>query len=177
MKLGKTFLIVLAVFAAFSSTTCFASEKTHRAAIEEMLTLTDVDKLMDSMFVQLEGMLKSQYAQMDVSEADRPIFEKYNARLMALMKEEMGWAKMKEDFINIYMRVFTEEEINEINKFYKSEVGQKMIAKMPALMQETMALSQNNLKRIMPEIKRITREMALEIRNNHAAQNDDGSGQ
>ncbi len=108
---------------------------------------------------------------MTVSEADQPIFEKYNAKLFALMKEEMAWDTMKNDFIDICMKVFTEKEINEINRFYKTEVGQKMIEKLPALMQEAMALSQNNLKRLMPEIKKISEEMAREIRNNHSLRN------
>jgi hypothetical protein len=135
-----------------------------------MLSLTDTARLTESFYNQLKGMMKNQYAQMNLSEADRPIFEKYNARLFALMKVEMAYDKMKNDFTDVYMRVFTEEEIKDINKFYRTEVGRKMIERMPALMQEMMAISQNNLKRLMPEIEKISEEMANEIAKNHASQ-------
>ncbi len=61
MKFRKIFLIMLVVSAAVCSTTCFASEETQRAVVEEMLALTDVDKLIDSMFGQLEGTLQNQF--------------------------------------------------------------------------------------------------------------------
>lgn len=165
MKVIKIAIVALLAGGLFYPSAGFASEATKRAAIEEMLTLTQVDKLIDPMLTQLEGMLESQYQQMDVTEEHRPIFEKYNARMINLMKDEMAWDKMKGDFIDLYMKVYTEDEIAEINRFYKSPVGQKMIAKMPELMQETMTMTQKNLQSLLPRIRKISEDMAAELKN------------
>lgn len=165
MKFQKAGIVVVFFIAIFLSTNCMASEASHRAAIEEMLRLSNVDKIMEPMFAQIEGMLKSQFIQMGVSEEQMPIFEKYNKQLVAIMKEEMAWPKMRDDFIDIYAKVYTEEEILEINKFYSSPVGKKMLEKMPLLVQESMAISQKNMQKIFPKIQKISEEMAQEVQN------------
>lgn len=165
MKFQKVSIVFLFFIAICSSTHSIASEESHRAAIEKMLRLTNVDKMIEPMFAQIEGMLKKQYSQMGVSEEQLPILEKYNNKLFSFMKEEMGWPKMRDDFINIYARVYTEEEIMEINKFYSSPAGKKMIEKMPLLMQETMTLTQKNMQRLLPKIQQISEEMAQEVKN------------
>jgi len=128
-----------------------------------MLKTTNVDKIVDQVFAQFESMLNNQFNQMDPSGKDKPILQKYNAKLLTIMKDEMAWEKMKDDYVNIYMKVYSEDEINEINKFYKSPVGQKMVKKMPELTKESMALTRKSLQRILPKIKQMTDEMAEEI--------------
>lgn len=140
-----------------------ASDTSHRAAIEEMLHLAGADQIMEPLYRQLEEMLDAQFAQMGVEEEHRPIVQKYNRKMFQLLREEMSWEVMKNDFINLYLKVFTEEEIDEINSFYRSATGRKMVDKMPQLMRESMILSQRNLERLMPHIQQITEEMTAEL--------------
>lgn len=102
---------------------------------------------------------------MGVSKEQLPIFEKYDQKMFDIMKEEMSWAKMRNDFIDIYSKVYTEEEIAEINKFYSSPAGKKMIEKMPILMKETRTITQKYLQTVLPKIKNISEEMAQEVKN------------
>ena len=108
--------------------------------------------------------------QMGVTEEQLPILEKYQKELFNLMKEEMAWSKMRDDFVDIYARVYTEEEILEINKFYSSPAGRKMIEKMPLLMQETMTITQKNMQSLLPKVQEITKKMAEEVRASSPAQ-------
>lgn len=165
MKFQHVFILIIVMMSICSPSNSFASEESHRAAVEKMLQLSNVDKIMDPMFEQAESMLKSQFEQMGVSEKQRPVLEKYNQKLISLMKKEMAWSKMRDDFINIYIKVYTEEEILEINKFYSSPVGKKMVEKMPMLMQESMTLTQKIVQNIFPQIKQISEEMAQEVQN------------
>lgn len=57
------------------------------------------------------------------------------------MEEELGWAKVKNDYIDICVKTYSEREICAISEFYKSSAGKKFIEKMPQLMQESMAIS------------------------------------
>lgn len=165
MKIQKVCIVIVLFITIYSPTHSIASEESHRAAIEKMLRLSKVDKMIEPMFEQIEGMLKKQFTQMGVSEDQLPIFEKYNNKLFSLMKEEMAWSKMRDDFINIYVKVYTEEEILEINKFYSSAVGKKMVDKMPLLMQESMAITQKRMQTLLPKIQQISKEMAQDVKN------------
>ncbi len=57
-----------------------------------------------------------------------------------------------------------EEELRAISEFYKSPVGKKFIEKMPQLVQESMAISQNKMPSFMEKMQKITEEIANEIK-------------
>lgn len=69
------------------------------------------------------------------------------------------------NFIQLYMSVYTEAEINKLIVFWESPIGQKTIEKMPLIMQETTAISHKYIMKITPKIVEIAEEMAAEIRN------------
>jgi len=165
VKITKTCFVIIMLISICAPNFCQASESSHRAAIEKMLQLTNVDKTIEQMYAQFEGILKNQFSQMGVSKEQLPIFEKYDQKMFDIMKEEMSWAKMRNDFIDIYSKVYTEEEIAEINKFYSSPAGKKMIEKMPILMKETRTITQKYLQTVLPKIKNISEEMAQEVKN------------
>lgn len=117
------------------------------------------------MFGQFKGLLKNKFSQMGGSDEQMPILEKYDDKLLNVMKEDMAWSKMRDDYIDIYAKVYTEEEILDINKFYRSPAGKKMIEKMPQLLQETMTVTQKSMQKLIPKLQQISEEMAQEIQN------------
>jgi hypothetical protein len=124
----------------------------------------NIDKMIGPMYDQVKKMQEDMVAKMDLPDDMKDINSKYMNRINDLIKKEMSWDGMKEDFIGIYMEVFTEPEIREMIDFYNSPIGKKSIEKAPELMTKVFAMSQNRVKRFMPEIDRLTKEMAEEIR-------------
>lgn len=61
-------------------------------------------------------------------------------------------------FIQLYLDVYTEEEIDGIVSFYKSPVGKAMIEKAPVLMQRMMPMMQKLMGDMQPEIQKIVEE-------------------
>ena len=165
MKIQKVCIVIILFAAICSPTLSIASEESHRAAIDEMLRLSNVDKMIEPMFDQFKGMLKNQFAQMGGAAEQMPILDKYNDKLLSAMKEEMAWSKMRDAYIDLYEKVYTEEEILDINKFYRSPAGKKMIEKMPQLLQESMAITQKGMQTLIPKIQKISEEMAQEIKS------------
>ncbi len=58
------------------------------------------------------------------------------------MEKEIDMDKVAELIIPIYQKHLTEEDIQAINKFYKTDAGKKLIKASPAIMQESMAVGQ-----------------------------------
>ena len=161
MKLKTVvFLMVLSLFSSFAN----ADEVSHRAAAEELLLLTNADKMLKPMWEQMKIMMEQQFVQMGAPEESRPVLSRYISKMVKVMEEEFGWAKMKNDYIDIYVKTYTEGEIRAISEFYKSPAGKKFIEKMPQLMQESMAISQKNMPTFMKKMQEITEEMANEIK-------------
>lgn len=66
----------------------------------------------------------------------------------------------KQEIIPIYHKHFTGAELKELIKFYSTDIGQKTIKVMPALMQEGMLVGQRWGQALAPQInKRVTEKL------------------
>lgn len=157
------FLILTLLATLLCSTTAYASTESHRQAVEEMLTVSQVDKMFEPMMDNFMTMFQQQMSQLEIPEDKKPIIEKYNQEIVKVLREELQWEKTKDEFIAIYLNVYTEEEVRELTKFYTSPIGQKMIDKMPALMQESMKVSQSMMQQALPRIQALSQQMAAEL--------------
>lgn len=160
--LYKCIVILLCVL--LSTTVSAEADKT--ALGEELLEVTQSKQLIDNMFPQVEMMLKNSLKGLNVEEKDKPIIERYNQKVMALMKREMDWNTLKPQFIAIYTRTFSVSELQELLAFYRSPTGKKVIKKMPLLMQESMQMVQGQVKQLLPQMQQLTNEMKREINAN-----------
>ncbi len=140
------------------------AEPASKATIEELLEVTQSQKMMDAVYAQMDGMMKQSTQGMVLSEAQRPIMEKHLAKSAALIKQELSWDKIKHPMAEAYARVYTEAEVRDIIEFYKSPAGQKMLAKMPELMQESMVLIQESMKDLMPKIAALQQALQKELK-------------
>ncbi|MEK7308393.1 MAG: DUF2059 domain-containing protein [Nitrospirota bacterium] len=161
MKLKSfIFLIALSILCSFAK----ADEVSHRASAEELLLLTNTDKMLKPIWKQTETMVEQQYVQMGAPEELRPVLNKYTSKMLKVFEEEFNWVKIKDDYINIYVKTYSEEEIRAISEFYKSPAGKKFIEKMPQLTQESVKISQKLMPRLMEKIQNISKEMDNEMR-------------
>jgi hypothetical protein len=162
MKVLKS-LVLFTVITLVFSLGLSAQEDTFRAPVEKLLLLMKQDQLVNQMFDQMKPVLAQQFQQMNLTEKQSAMVNKYYDQVFEVMKAEMSWEKIKDDFIQIYMAVFTEEEIQELIVFYQSPIGRKLVEKQPLLLQQSMALSQKYIQNILPKIQEITQEMIKEI--------------
>ena len=129
----------------------------HRAVAEELLT---VMKISDTITPSLEGM--KEHVQKSL-----PMFNEKNAakmteKLVAIMKEELSWEKMKEDYIGLYVKLLTVDEMKPIIAFYKTPAGQAFLDKQPELMKQSMEVGMKVNMRMMPKIQAIIQEALTE---------------
>lgn len=155
------YVMVLALFLA--SSLCVAAEGAKRGSVDELMNIMDVDAMVDSMYAQVEGMLQGMGEQLGVQPDEKPIFDSHNAKMVALMRKEMSWEKMKEPMTDIYMKNFTEEEVQGMLTFYKSDIGKATLKKLPIVMQQSMQISQNLMQALMPEIQRMAGELQADL--------------
>ena len=142
----------------------FASEPAKKESVEKLLELTDASKMVDTMYAQMEGMFASMATQMGVTEKNKPAYDRYMKKVFAVISEDMSWKKMKEPLVQIYIKHLTEEEVQGMIDFYRTDVGKSMIKKMPIIMQDSMGLGQKMMVGSLPKIKALAEEMAAEVK-------------
>jgi len=159
---GLRILITVVTISVCSS--AWADTEAHRQAAEQVLKLSNAHRMLEPMIRQMQQRQLKQLEGMNLPEEAYAITGKYILMMNDLLKAELAWDKMKDEYINLYTRVFSEKELGELIQFFKSSIGQKMVEKNPDLMHEVMLLGQNQLMKIMPQMQGISDAMVRELR-------------
>ncbi|MDO5625902.1 MAG: DUF2059 domain-containing protein [Pseudomonadota bacterium] len=153
MKLKTKLTLVVALLMPLAATAAPPSD----ASIEELMRITKAEATADATKAQLEPMMRSMMADMKRGDKLTPeqqrAFEQFPAKFADLMREEMGWAKMKPQMVELYREVFTQEEVDGQIAFYSSPTGQAVIAKMPLLVQKSMVMTERQMQAVMPRLQ------------------------
>lgn len=155
-------ILLLAFAFCFFSSVSHAQTATDKS-LDELFSLTDMDKLVDSAYGQMDSMFAQMAGQMELTEAQKPIMEKFFKKYTALVREELSWQQLKAPMNEAYRKVFTEPEVRELIEFYQSPLGKKLLEKMPELMQASMVLVQESMKDLMPKLQTLQQEMQKEL--------------
>ena len=155
--------LILTLCLVLACGTAYSGEKEHRALAEELIKITDGDKVMDGMKAQVSMVFQQITSQMNVQEADKPKLEKYTKRFEDILKEDMDWGKVRTQYVDLYTGTFTEKEIKSLVDFYKSDLGKKVSEKMPELMQKSMLVARTHMEIVVPKLEALTEEMRKEF--------------
>ena len=136
-------------------------------SVEQLLKLMQVDKLMSATFDQMNGVMKTAMQQVTkgkpLSADEQAIVDKQQQKMIAILKEEMSWDKLKDDYVRIYQGTFSQEEIDSLLAFYKSPACQAYVSKQPELMKRSMLIMQQRMGPMMQRIQAMTEETAREL--------------
>ena len=131
----KFLLIATLVLTAFVVP---AAEPTasHRAAAVEYLEAKGTPQLLERHCL---NMLEKQIAV-------APELAEHREKLLEFYRGSFGFAALKDDLAAIYAREYTEEELRELARFYRSPIGQKSVAVEEKLVPEFAALLERKIR-------------------------------
>jgi hypothetical protein len=135
-------LAVLLVMA--SSTGSHAGPDGHRQAVARLFELTHMQRLIDE---SVDGVLALQVAQ-------DPALAEHREALRVFLEKHIGWQALKDDLEAMYLQAFTESELEAMNAFYSSPTGQKVLQRLPELVQQRNQLAMRRLQEHIGELQR-----------------------
>ncbi len=147
--------LFLAVF-ALSVLLCqsaFATSDSHRNAANELLDTMDMNTLLDE---SVETIL-----QLELSK--NPTLQPFEEVMRAFFHKHMSGESLRGEFIDIYIETFTEKELKEINRFYETPTGKKILKETPALMGKGMKLGEQRVQENLPELQSMIQEEVARI--------------
>jgi hypothetical protein len=142
-----------------------ADEASRRAKAKEMLTLMHMDttmsKMMDNMMQQMSAMSKQMGGgNSNVTPEQQARLDDFQKKVFALIETQMSWKSLEPDYIDLYAKNFTDEQLDGIITFYKSPAGVAMIEKLPTLTNEGMQLAQTKMTAIQPQLMQMIQDFA-----------------
>ena len=137
--------LATAISLCLASTTLLADTNTHREQVEKLFRLTQMEKkIQESVESVLQLQLRQNPQLSDQKDTVAQFFNKY-----------MGWNALKQDVAEMYMKTFSEKELVEINAFYITPAGQKVINVVPQLVQQRNQLAMARLQENIGELQKI----------------------
>ncbi|AWF81096.1 hypothetical protein BTJ40_09870 [Microbulbifer sp. A4B17] len=130
--------------------------ESKRESVEELLEVSNAEAMLDTIYAQMDQMLSGMSGQLGVRPSEQKLFDQHMKEVIALMKEEMNWQKIKEPMIEVYLKHYSEEEVQDMLTFFRTETGQSMLVKMPAVMNDSMVISQQMVQGFMPKLREIS---------------------
>jgi hypothetical protein len=127
-----------------------ADDASHRKLVLEFFRIADMEALMD------ESMDVMMQAQMQMN----PALEPYKDTFKQFLAKYMSWRSLEQEFVTIYVKAFTEPEMQELLKFYKTPTGRKALQQMPKLMQQGAQVGAQRVQEHMPELVQLVQEKA-----------------
>jgi hypothetical protein len=150
-----------------ASVLCFVTflsgySQTKQESIKELFHLMQTDSMIDKSFStmipaiqnQMQGLLKDSVARVHSKEM-----------MNSLMKtaKEISKKMMDEDLVVLYDKYFTQGEVDDFIRFYKTPSGQKMIKIMPEMQKEIMIIM---MQKYMPELQKSIKVQTDELIKN-----------
>jgi hypothetical protein len=156
-------ILIASLFCSSAAMAASASED----SIKQLLAVTQAQKLVDDMRVQIDSLMNNSIQQ--VLKGESPTAKQQLAinnmknRMVALIQGELAWGKLEPLYLRLYQESFTEEEVAGMLSFYKTPAGQAVIAKLPVLMQRTMVDMQKMIVGITPQMLKIQENFVAEM--------------
>jgi hypothetical protein len=133
----------VAVLALVVPALLLADPASHLQAVERLFELTQMrEKIEES----VDQVLALQLRQ-------NPQLAAHRGTVRAFLDRQIGWDALREPLVGMYVAAFSEQELSEMNAFYASPTGQKVIVRLPDLVQERNQLAMRRLQAHIGELQ------------------------
>ena len=143
--IGFLSTVILLILTLATTTLRAADDASHRKQVETLFRLTQMEKKIQE---SVDSVVQLQLRQ-------NPQLMLHEKKVHDFFIKYMGWNALKDELADMYMRKFTEKELEQINAFYITPAGQKVITVLPELVQERNQLAMMRLQQNIGELQQI----------------------
>lgn len=120
-----------------------ADGNSHSKEVETLFRLTQMEQRIDETVGKLTALQIRQNPQLAAHE---PLIRAFLAR-------HVGWQAMRPELEAMYKEAFSEDDLKQMNAFYITPVGQKVLIRVPDLVQARNQLAAQRLKQHIGELR------------------------
>ena len=114
----------------------------HREAARQLLVVMNLDKTLENMI----DIIVTSFSE------NNSTFAENEDIIREFYSKHFSLEAIQDDFIDIYCNEFTEDELISITDFYKTDVGKKLISKLPELLRKGAEMGKNKALEFLPEL-------------------------
>lgn len=160
MRLCPSLMVCCLLFAPLAG----ADEASHRASAERFLKLANAEGMTAPVYTQVEQLLTARFTQMGGSMQYESILRSYQQQARQLLDAQLSWDAIRDELIDLYIPVFSEQEFEQLAVFYSSPAGSKLMQHLPELTRDSLAITRERVEQqLSPQLERLVEEMEAEV--------------
>jgi uncharacterized protein len=150
------------------ATAALAAAVPSDASIRELLESTHARALLDNVAAQVDARTRADMAEAvkgrTLSDKQKQILDDLQNQLTVIVKGSVSWDNFEPMLLRIYRESFSQDEVDDMLKFYKTPAGQAVVNKMPMVMQNTMQEVQAVMQKTLQKIAEVQKEAEAKMR-------------
>lgn len=143
MSRWRSYSLVCILMSTPGQDPALADTNSHREAVEQIFELTAMQQKIDE---SVANVLVLQLAQSPDLQAHQDVVHEF-------LERHIGWTSLRDALTDMYVQEFSEQEVNDMNAFYSSATGQKVIKRLPLLVQKRNQLAAQRLQENIGELR------------------------
>ena len=146
MKAAYLTKIIIPFLMCVTSAGLYAADSNaQREQVETLFRLTNMEKKIQE---SVDTVVQLQIRQ-------NPQLAQHEKTMHEFFTKHIGWNALKNDIAEMYMKTFTENELQAINAFYITPAGQKVITQLPQLVQQRNQLAMIRIQQNIGELQKV----------------------
>ena len=125
------------------ATSVSADQASHQQEVQKLFELTGMQQKIDE---SVDNVLALQLAQSPELKNNKTVVREF-------LERHIGWQSLKDALTSMYMQEFSEQEVKDMNAFYSSATGRKVIERLPVLVQVRNQLASKRLQENIGELE------------------------
>jgi hypothetical protein len=150
------------------TTVARADDASKHAKVKELFQLTYMENRMQqtkaAAMAQAQAFASQQLALFGLPENQNKDAAAYYNKLYALVATRYDWNTLEPAYEQIYVDLYTEQELDGILAFYKSPVGQALLSKTPEATSKMLEISKQQMQLLTPQIQKLTEDYVTQLR-------------
>jgi hypothetical protein len=146
-------LVLSTLFGSPAQAVTAGDANRHRQAALEYIEVTRIQARLEALFEQIKQRNIAELEKWYITESKQREMRGYIEEVSRVVAAEISWANLRDDFIAAYIETYTVEELRGLTEFYRSPLGQAYLRKRNAIANQTMAITEDRLKALMPKLQ------------------------
>ncbi len=161
-------LIAFLFFAAAAPAARAEDAPPSEESVRELMGLMQMGKMVDSLLQSIDAStretVRHAFAGEGLSEKQEKIVSEASAAMVAMLKEEIRPEALEPAYVGIFRRSLTQQEVEGMNAFYKSDAGRALLTKMPVVMRQVSDIMNQRMQKLFPKYQQMQLEMMRRLK-------------
>jgi hypothetical protein len=163
----KRWIVVLVVMLVVAPCGARADEASKQAKVRDLFATMHMEHMLDQMMHSIQGEVEAVAQSTPAAEQTTPqqkkVTQDFMDKSMKVVTDSVGWTALEPEYVKLYASTYSEVEIDGILAFYKSPVGQAMLAKTPQLSAGGMQIVRSRMGSFQPKIQALQQEYLKQL--------------